>query len=97
MTIKEMQEKSHSQAVKSGFWDTPRNDGEAIALMHSELSECLEAMRSGGTIKQIAEELADLVIRVGDFCGGRSINLEEAIIEKMAYNETRPYRHDMKF
>lgn len=32
-------------AREKGWWDTERNIGESIALMHSELSEALEALR----------------------------------------------------
>ena len=35
----------HLTARQKGWWDWPRNDAEAIALMHSELSEALEALR----------------------------------------------------
>lgn len=37
----------HEIAVAHGFWDTPRNFGEMLSLMHSELSEALEEHRSG--------------------------------------------------
>lgn len=33
--------------VAKGFWDEERNFGEMIALIHSELSEALEAHRKG--------------------------------------------------
>lgn len=36
---------THALARKNGFWEEDRNDGELIALMHSELSEALEALR----------------------------------------------------
>lgn len=39
------------------------------------------------------EELADLAIRLADYCGYRGINLGAAIISKMQYNSTRPYMH----
>lgn len=35
----------HENAEAKGFWQGERNAGEAVALMHSELSEALEAMR----------------------------------------------------
>lgn len=42
-------------------------------------------------------ELADAVIRIFDYCGSRSWNLEGAIKLKMAFNETRPYKHGKEF
>lgn len=38
-------------------------------------------------------EMADIVIRVMDFCGGFGIHLAAAIELKLAYNRTRPDRH----
>jgi len=37
----------HANAKAKGFWDRERNDGEALALIHSEVSEALEALRRG--------------------------------------------------
>lgn len=49
----------------------------------------------GGTrrLTNEEEELADLAIRLADYCGYRGINLGAAIISKMQYNSTRPYMH----
>jgi hypothetical protein len=40
----------HQTAVEHGFWNSPRNFGEMIALMTSELSEALEEDRSGSPV-----------------------------------------------
>lgn len=79
------------------------NDGQAIALMHSELSEALEAMRKPDKkdehlphLDPVGLELADVIIRVFDFCGARGIDLGTCIKEKMAYNDKRPMKHGGK-
>jgi NTP pyrophosphatase (non-canonical NTP hydrolase) len=41
-------------------------------------------------------ELADCIIRILDTCGQYNIPLGRAIVEKMRYNESRPYRHGNK-
>jgi len=44
----------------------------------------------------IPSELADIVIRVMDYCEWAGINLEAAILEKHEYNKSRPYKHGGK-
>ncbi len=97
MSIKDYIKKCHKTAKEKGWWDSDRNEGEIIALMHSELSEALEAMRNHLGKDAVAEELADCCIRIFDYCGAREINLEEALLKKMSYNKTRPFRHGKKF
>jgi NTP pyrophosphatase (non-canonical NTP hydrolase) len=96
--------KVYTNSVKHGFWDGERNEGEAIALIHSELSEALEALRQGNPssnkiieFDSVTEELADAIIRIMDFAEGKNFPLAEAILAKIEYNEGREYMHGKSF
>lgn len=45
MTITELVEKSHANAVDKGFYENPKETGTLLMLIVSELAECLEADR----------------------------------------------------
>jgi len=85
-----------------GFW-TSRNVGEKLALMHSEISEAMEADRKQAPSDKIfgfsgvEEEIADLVIRALDFCHENDLRLVAAIDAKMKYNLSRPHMHGKKY
>lgn len=105
-SMQTVQRYAHASAVAKGFYPVSRMPtfGESIALIHSELSEALEAARYGNPESpnlpghsHIAEELADAVIRILDLSGHRQIDLGATILAKMAYNQTRPIKHGKKF
>lgn len=90
-------------AKEKGWWNGDRNDGELIALMHSELSECLEFLRNNNSQSNhilsftgVEEELADVIIRIMDFAAQRKYNVAEALIEKINFNKNREYKHGGK-
>ena len=70
-----------------------------IALMHSELSEALEALRKPGESEhlpgesQLGEELADVFIRLAHFAYKHDVDLGDLVLKKMAFNAGRPYMH----
>lgn len=72
-----------------------RNFGEVVALMHSELSEALEADRKGLMDDKLPHrdgrevEFADCIIRIMDTAESLGFDLAGAIIEKNAFNRAR--------
>ena len=104
VALDHLQETVHANAVAHGFHEPGTNPAVYIALMHSELSEALEALRKGDPestkipgFRHLEEELADAVIRIFDFAGREDLNLSRAIVEKHKYNKSRPFKHGKKF
>jgi NTP pyrophosphatase (non-canonical NTP hydrolase) len=100
----ETQEQAHKTALEHGWWEgEERNQGEMIALMHSELSEALEGLRHGNPPSEhipeftaVEEEMADVIIRIMDNAERRGWRIAEAIVAKMKFNDSRPYKHGGK-
>ncbi|WP_430508365.1 MazG nucleotide pyrophosphohydrolase domain-containing protein [Rossellomorea marisflavi] len=95
MNINDLCTEAYNTAKSKGWHDEKRETGTLLALIHSEVSEALEADRKGDQ-ENFEEELADVVIRILDLCGSREIDLEEAIYKKMEKNKGRTYKHGGK-
>ena len=93
---------AHETATDAGWYTDPktgqpidRNFGEVVALMHSELSEALEADRKGLMDDKLPHrdgrevELADCIIRILDTAAALGLDVPGAIIEKNRFNRTR--------
>lgn len=100
--LKPLVEVCHGAAKAGGWWNDihtgkplQRNVGELLCLIHSEISEAMEAHRKNlmddklPHRKGIEVELADAVIRIADLCGGLGLDLSGAVSEKLAYNAKR--------
>lgn len=83
-----------------------------LMLIVCEVTEAFEELRKGadvtevwfeegdGAVKKpegVPVELADVVIRIGDFCEAAGIDLGAAIEAKMAFNKTRERLHGKAF
>ena len=96
----------HETAIEKGFWDgTISYDkvGNKLALVHSEVTEVLEAIRKNKGEAEITKEFADILIRTLDLYAGAAkagytrLSLDQALREKIEFNKTRPEKHGVRF
>jgi NTP pyrophosphatase (non-canonical NTP hydrolase) len=96
----------HETAVEKGFWDgeyTHDKIGNKLALVHSEVTEVLEAIRKNQGSEKVVEEIADVLIRLLDVYaamrneGAVTDSLDEMLEQKMKRNTHRPHLHGNLF
>lgn len=100
--VRAMQLLAHETASEAGWYKDPetgepikRNFGEVVALMHSELSEALEADRKGLMDDKLPHrdgrevEFADCIIRILDTAEALGLDVAGALIEKNRINRAR--------
>jgi len=98
----EAQRLAHKTATDAGWYVDPktgepvkRNFGEVVALMHSELSEALEADRKNLMDDKLPHrggvevEFADCIIRILDTAAALGLDVAGAVIEKNRFNRER--------
>jgi NTP pyrophosphatase (non-canonical NTP hydrolase) len=97
----------HHNAVSKGFYhDTDMTkfypQATKIALIHSEATEVLEALRKSKGPEAIVDEISDILIRTLDLyqalfdAGVIDDSLDEAMEKKAAHNKTRPHMHGVR-
>ena len=95
----------HDNAVEKGFWEPNTDENHVVfylkqlAMVHSEVSEVLEAIRKEKGQDKIVEEFADIIIRVLDLYAGMRADgaitdsLQSTLIAKAHINRERPRMH----
>ena len=96
----------HETAKEKGFWDGATNYdklGNKLALVHSEVTEVLEAIRKNHGSEKVVEEMADVIIRLLDvYAAMRNEemvlhSLDEVLESKINKNKSRPKLHGNLF
>jgi len=97
----------HRTSIAKGFYEgelTTDRVMAKLALVHSEITEALEAIRKDKGDTAIVEEMADVLIRVLDLWAALSLNhddeldslfpsLETILLTKIEKNRNRPHLH----
>lgn len=92
----------HEINVSKGFWDAPVMMDKFVAklaLVHSEVTEVMEALRKSQGTDKVTEELADILIRLFDLhsalveAGEADPNLYEVMEKKIEANKNRQPKH----
>jgi NTP pyrophosphatase (non-canonical NTP hydrolase) len=102
----ELCEELHKTAAEKGFWPEDVDDifiTKQLMMIVSEAVEVMEAIRKDKGEEEIADEMADILIRTFDLYAGlvehgyTRISLDHAFENKTNINKSRPERHGVRF
>jgi NTP pyrophosphatase (non-canonical NTP hydrolase) len=106
MQFDDLCEQLHETAVEKGFWPEDVDDifiTKQLMMIVSEAVEVMEAIRKDKGEEEIADEMADIIIRTLDLYAGlvkngyTNISLDYAFKKKTQINKNRPEMHGVKF
>jgi NTP pyrophosphatase (non-canonical NTP hydrolase) len=106
LSLDGMAKEIHKTAVEKGFWPNKIDDifvTKQLMMIVSEAVEVMEAIRKDKGKQEVADEMADIIIRTLDLYQGLRNHgyvdgeLQEALNNKTDFNKSRPERHGVKF
>jgi NTP pyrophosphatase (non-canonical NTP hydrolase) len=106
LSLDGMAKELHEIAVEKGFWPDKVDDifiTKQLMMIVSEAVEVMEAIRKDKGKQEVADEMADIIIRTLDLYQGLRDHgyvdgeLQVALNKKTDFNKSRPERHGVKF
>lgn len=104
MTFDEIAAELHATSVSKGFYESLdmsefNSQAKQIAMIHSEATEVLEALRKSQGEEAVVDEIADVLIRAFDLyaalrdAGVVGESLQDRFDKKAQVNKVRPKMH----
>jgi len=78
-----------------GFSSNEAQIWQMLALIHTEVSEAIDAYKKGRSYDEVGTELADAIIRILHLCSALGVDIEALYRAKMTENWQRPYRYNL--
>jgi NTP pyrophosphatase (non-canonical NTP hydrolase) len=98
MELKELEARMHEFVGSKGWYDddsvkpqTPRNLAASLAIEAAEVLEHFQWREDVGAADELAGELADVALYLLQLASITGIDLEQAILEKLAINHSREW------
>lgn len=98
MELKELENRMHAFVSDKGWYDstspkpqTPRNLAASLAIEAAEVLEHFQWREDVADREVLAGELADVALYLLQLASVTEIDLEQAILDKLALNQTREW------
>jgi 8-oxo-dGTP diphosphatase len=98
MELKELEARMHAFVGSKGWYDpdspkpqTPRNLAASLAIEAAEVLEHFQWRSDAADLEELAGELADVALYLLQLASITGIDLEEAILAKLALNRHREW------
>jgi NTP pyrophosphatase (non-canonical NTP hydrolase) len=103
MDIKTLTEEMHRFVQEKGWYDpksarpqTPKNLAVSLSIEAAEVLELYQWVDSAPDPHELASELADVTLYLLQLASVSGIDLEKAVLNKLALNYTRSWDQNMK-
>jgi len=98
MQMSELEERMHAFVASKGWYDpdsakpqSPRNLAISLAVEAAEVLEHFQWREEVGDLDALASELADVGLYLLQLASITGVDLEQAIIDKLAQNQNREW------